>query len=310
MSSAPRKLIIIGSGPAGLTAAIYSARANLQPLIIEGIEPGGQLMGTSMVENWPGEKQIMGPKLMMNMREHAKACNTEFLAESVTKVDFSKKPFTIWTDRKKELTAHAVILATGASPNRLGVPGEKEYWGKGVSTCAVCDAFFYKDKKVVVIGGGDTAMEDASFLRKFTKQITIIQILDKLTASFAMQQRVLNDPDIKIIYNSTVTQFHGDKEHVNKITIKNQKTGKTEDMTIDGAFLAIGLTPNTKVFKGHIDLDKYGYITVKDHTKTSVEGVFAAGDVADYRYRQAITSAGAGCMASIDAERWLANTLK
>lgn len=307
--SAPRKLIIIGSGPAGLTAAIYSARANLQPLIIDGTEPGGQLMGTSMVENWPGEKQIMGPKLMMNMRDHAKSFATEFLEESIVKVDFSKKPFTIWTDRKKELTAHAIILATGASPNRLGVPGEKEYWGKGLSTCAVCDAFFFKDKKVVIIGGGDTAMEEASFLRKFTKQITIIQILDKLTASFAMQQRVINDPDIKIIYNSTVTKFHGNQERLTKITIKNQKTNTTHDMDIDGAFLAIGLTPNTKIFKGHIDLDKYGYITVKDHTKTSVEGIFAAGDVADFRYRQAITSAGSGCMAALDAERYLVASL-
>ncbi len=309
MSITPRKLIIIGSGPAGLTAAIYSARANLQPLIIDGTEPGGQLMGTSMVENWPGEKQIMGPKLMMNMREHAKSFATEFLEESVVKVDFSKKPFTIWTDRKKELTAHAVILATGASPNRLGVPGEKEYWGKGVSTCAVCDAFFFKDKKVVIIGGGDTAMEEASFLRKFTKQVTIIQILDKLTASFAMQQRVINDPEIKIIYNSTVTKFQGNQERLTKISIKNQKTGTSHDMDIEGAFLAIGLTPNTKMFKGHIDLDKYGYITVKDHTKTSIEGIFAAGDVADYRYRQAITSAGSGCMAALDAERYLMASL-
>lgn len=307
MSSTPHKLIIIGSGPAGLTAAIYSARANLQPLIIEGIEPGGQLMGTSIVENWPGEKQIMGPKLMMNMREHAKSFNTAFLAESVTKVDFSKKPFKIWTDRKKELTAEAVILATGASPNRLGIPGEKEYWGKGISTCAVCDAFFYKDKKVVIIGGGDTAMESASFLRKFTKQITIIQINDKLSASYAMQQKIINDPEIKIIYNSTVTKFHGNQEKLTKVTIKNQKTNSSHDMEVNGAFLAIGLTPNTQVFKGHIDLDKHGYIVVKDHTKTSVEGVFAAGDVADYRYRQAITSAGAGCMAALDAEHYLAS---
>jgi thioredoxin reductase (NADPH) len=304
-----RKLIIIGSGPAGLTAAIYSARANLQPLVIDGTEPGGQLMGTSIVENWPGEKQVMGPKLMMNMREHAKSFDTEFLEESIIKVDFSKKLFLLWTDRKKELTAQSIIIATGASPNRLNIPGEKEYWGKGISTCAVCDAFFFKDKRVIIIGGGDTAMESASFLRKFTKQITIIQILDKLSASFAMQQRIINDPDIKIVYNTTVTKFHGNQEKLTKVSLKNQKTGSIHDMEVDGAFLAIGLTPNTKVFKGHIDLDKHGYINVKDHTKTSIEGVFAAGDAADFRYRQAITSAGAGCMAALDAERYLASSL-
>jgi thioredoxin reductase (NADPH) len=301
-----RKLIIIGSGPAGLTAAIYAARADLQPLVIDGNQPGGQLTGTSLVENWPGNKSIMGPKLMIEMREHAKSFNTEFLAESIAKVDFSKKPFTLWTDRNKELQAQTVIIATGARPNRLGVPGEDTYWGKGVTTCAVCDAPFYKDKKVVVIGGGDTAMEEASFLKKYTKNITIIQILDKLTASYAMQQRVINDPDIKIIYNSTVTQFHGNDQKVTKIMVKNKQTGKQEEMEIDGVFVAIGLTPNTEIFKGQVDLDKYGYIQVTDHTKTSVDGIFVAGDAQDYRYRQAITSAGAGCMAALDAERYLA----
>ncbi len=309
MSSAPRKLIIIGSGPAGLTAAIYSARANLQPLVIEGTQPGGQLMGTTVVENWPGEKHIMGPKLMMNMKEHAQFFKTEFLSESIVKVDFSTKPFRLWTDRNKELTAQAIIIATGASPNRLGIPGEKEYWGKGISTCAVCDGFFYQDKNVVVIGGGDTAMEEASFLRKFTDKVTIIQIRDTLSASFAMQQRVIHDPKIKIIYNTTVTQFHGSEERVNKISMKNQKTGATTTMAIDGAFLAVGLTPNTVPFKGHIDLNPQGYINVKDHTKTSIAGVFAAGDVSDYRYRQAITSAGVGCMAALDAEHYLMASL-
>ena len=299
-------LIIIGSGPAGLTAAIYAARSNLHPLVIEGSQPGGQLMGTSLVENWPGIKSIMGPKLMMDMKEHAQGFDTKFLAESITSVDFSKKPFTLWTDRKKKLEAQSIIIATGASPNRLGAPGEDEYWGKGVTTCAVCDAAFYKDKKVVVIGGGDTAMEDASFLKKFTNDITIIQILDKLTASHAMQQRVINDPTITIIYNSTVSQFGGDGKKVNTITIDNTKTNEKRDMKVDGVFMAIGLTPNTTAFKGHIALDQWGYINVSDHTKTSVEGVFAAGDAEDFRYRQAVTAAGSGCMAALDVERYLA----
>lgn len=304
--SESRKLIIIGSGPAGLTAAIYAARANLHPLVIEGSNPGGQLMNTSLVENWPGEKSIMGPKLMMQMKDHAQSFNTEFLSESITKVDFSKQPFTIWTDRDKELQAESIIISTGASPNRLKVPGEDEYWGKGVTTCAVCDGAFYKDKKVVVVGGGDTAMEDASFLKKFTKDITIIQILDKLSASYAMQERVINDPDINIIYNSTVSEFKGDGQKVQEITIKDVKTNELTNMAIDGVFIAIGMTPNTAPFEGHIELDKWGYIKVNNHTKTSIEGIFAAGDAEDYRYRQAITAAGAGCMAALDAERYLA----
>lgn len=305
MSNNIKQLIIIGSGPAGLTAAIYSARSNLGPLVIEGSAPGGQLMGTSMVENWPGEKAIMGPELMMKIKEQAKALNAEFLSESVTKVDFNKKPFTLWTDRDKELKAESIIIATGANSKKLSVPGEQEYWGKGVTTCAVCDGAFYKDKKVVVIGGGDTAMEDASFLKRFTKDITVIQIGEKLTASHAMQQRVLSDPDIKILYNSTVTEFHGDGNQVSEVSITNQKTNETTNMAIDGAFIAIGMTPNTQPFQGQIKLDTWGYIQVENHTKTSVEGIFAAGDVADYRYRQAITAAGAGCMAALDVERYL-----
>jgi thioredoxin reductase (NADPH) len=305
MSEKPKKIIIVGSGPAGLTAAIYSARANLNPLIIEGSNPGGQLMNTSIVENWPGEKSIMGPKLMLNMKEQAESLKAEFLSESVTKVDFTKKPFTIWTDRNKELKAEAVIVATGATPKRLNVPGEDEYWGKGITTCAICDGAFYKDKKVVVIGGGDTAMEDASFLKRFTKEITIIQIMDKLTASHAMQQRVLNDPDITILYNSTVTAFSGNGNRLTEVTINNQKTTKQTKIAADGAFLAIGMKPNTVPFQGQLDMDKWGFVQVADHTKTSVEGVFAAGDLEDFRYRQAITAAGAGCMAALDAQRYI-----
>lgn len=309
MENIVHKLIIIGSGPAGLTAAVYAARTNLDPLVIDGSTPGGQLVGTSYVENWPGEKSILGPKLMMNMREHAKHFDTKFLSESITKVDFSQKPFTLWTDRDKQLKAHAVIIATGATPKRLNVPGEEDYWGKGVTTCAVCDGAFYPDKNVLVIGGGDTAMEDASFLKKFTNKITVVHILDKLTASHAMQQRVINDPDIKIIYNSTVTEFRGNGEHVTGVTITNQQTNEQTDMDIEGAFVAIGLKPNTDPFRDHIECDKWGFIKITNHTHTSIEGIFAAGDVHDYRYRQAITSAGAGCMAALDAERYLSDVI-
>jgi thioredoxin reductase (NADPH) len=303
------KLIIIGSGPAGLTAGVYAARANLKPVIIAGANPGGQLMGTSYVENWPGEKQIMGPQLMMKMREHAKHFGCTFVSESVQSVDFSKKPFTITTDKNKVLQAHAVIIATGAEPKKLNIPGEKEYWGKGITTCAVCDGAFYPDKRVIIVGGGDTAMEDASFMTKFTNKITIVHILDKLTASHSMQERVVNNKDINIVYNSTISAVAGDGSHVTRATITNQKTGESEEVETDAVFIAIGLNPNTKPFAGHLELDKYGYMVVTDHTRTSVEGVFAAGDVADYRYRQAITSAGSGCMAALDAEKYLSHIL-
>lgn len=302
-------VIIIGSGPAGLTAAIYLARSMLNPLIIDGQMPGGQLMGTSYVENWPGEKHIMGPQLMINMREHAKSVGTQFLPGIVERVDFSRSPFTVMTDKKVELKCRAVIIATGASPLKLGCPGEDTYWGKGVSTCAVCDGAFYKDKKVVIVGGGDTAMEDASFLTKFTDDITIIHIKDALTASVAMQKKVVDNPKIKIIYSSTVTEIHGNNGHVTGVTIMDQKTQKQTKLETDGVFIAIGLKPNTAVFKGHLDLNNYGYIKLEGETKTSVPGVFAAGDVFDDKYRQAITAAGSGCKAALDAERYLSTLI-
>ena len=305
MENKAHKLIIIGSGPAGLTAAIYAARANLEPIIIDGNDPGGQLMKTSYVENWPGEKSILGPQLMQNMRAHAKHFGTQFVSGKVTNVNFSQKPFTLTIDDKKTLQAHAVIVATGATPKRLGVPGEDAYWGKGVTTCAVCDGAFYKDKKVVVVGGGDTAMEDASFLKKFTKDITIIHILDKFTASHAMQQRVLNDPDIQIYYNSTVTEIHGDDQKVTGVTMTRKDDGTTKKMDVDGVFVAVGLSPNSAPFKEYLTCNKGGWVEVTDQTRSNVEGIFVAGDVHDYRYRQAITSAGAGCMAALDAERYL-----
>jgi thioredoxin reductase (NADPH) len=307
MENKVHKLIIVGSGPAGLTAAIYAARANLEPIVIDGDTPGGQLIKTSYVENWPGEKSILGPQLMMNMRDHAKQFGTQFVAGNVTQVDFSQSPFSIIVDDKKSLQAHAIIIATGATPKRLGVPGEDQYWGKGVTTCAVCDGAFYKDRKVVVVGGGDTAMEDASFLKKFTKDITIIHILDKFTASHAMQERVINDPDIKVYYSSTVTEIHGDNQKVTGVTVTDQSNGTTMQLEADGVFVAIGLSPNSAPFKEYITCNKGGWIEVTDQTRSNVEGVFVAGDVHDYRYRQAVTAAGAGCMAALDAERYLSH---
>ena len=303
------QVIIIGSGPAGLTAAVYAARANLHPLIIDGGTPGGQLMGTTAVENWPGETSILGPTLVINMRKHAEHFGTRFLEQTVIKTDLSTSPFVLETNKGQKLYTHALIIATGATPNRLGCPGEDIYWGKGVTTCAVCDGAFYRDQKVIIVGGGDTAMENASFLRKFTDQVTIVHIRDKFSATHAMQERVLNDPHIKIIYNSTVTEIFGESVNNNPrvtgVTITNQLNNTQETLPAQGVFIAIGLRPNTVPFMGQIATNSHGYITVTNNTNTSIPGVFAAGDVHDYRYKQAITSAGSGCMAAIDAEHYL-----
>ena len=301
------KLVIIGSGPAGLTAGIYSSRAECAPLIIDGKAPGGQLMGTTFIENWPGEQSVLGPDLMIKMREHAAKFGSRFEPGEITKADLSQRPFKLWTSLDKEIHTNAIIIATGANPRKLNAPGEAKYWGKGVTTCAVCDGAFYRDQPVVIVGGGDTAMEDASFMTKFTNDITIIHILDKLTASKPMQARVLNTPQIKIIYNSTVTEFHGDDNHVRSITVTNQKTGNKQQLKTNAVFIAIGQTPGTGIFKDQLEMDSFGYLKLRDQTRTSIEGVFAAGDVADYRYRQAITSSAAGCMAALDAERYLSS---
>jgi len=299
------KLIIIGSGPAGLTAGIYGGRGQLHPLIFEGDKPGGQLTGTTYIENWPGEQHILGSALMMNCREHAKQAGCILVSETVIQVDFKNRPFTIFTDDNKAYQAESIIIATGSKPRRIGCPGEERYWGRGVSSCVTCDGSLYREKKVVVIGGGDTGMEYASFLAKYTDKITIVQDLPELTASAPMQQRILSNPHIKIIYNTVVTEMRGDGEFLTEIVVTNQKTYEKTIIETDGIFFAIGNVPATTIFKEQLALDRFGYIIVEKQVKSSVEGIFAAGDVVDPFYRQAITSAGSGCMAALAAERYL-----
>lgn len=299
------KLVIIGSGPAGLTAALYSSRAFLHPILLEGSYPGGQLMGTTLVENWPGTPSILGPKLMMDMKQQAENFGTTILSESAISVDFSERPFTITTNKNRIIKTLSVIIATGASPNKLGCTGEAEYWGKGVTVCAVCDGAFYPQKKVVIVGGGDTAMEDASFMTNYTQDITIVHLLNSFTASPIMQKKVLSKDFIKTHFNHTVTEIRGNNTHVTHAVIKNQITGEETILEADVIFLAIGQKPNTSIFKDQVELEKYGYIKVFNETNTSVPGVFVAGDVSDYRYKQAITSAGAGCKAALDVQRYL-----
>ncbi len=298
-------IVIIGSGPAGLTAAIYAARANLQPIVIGGNNPGGQLMQTSYVDNWPGNEHILGPELMGIIRKQAESFGTRFVQQEVLSCDFSQRPLQITLSDKSTLQTKSVIIATGSTPKRLGCPGEKEYWGKGVTTCAVCDGAFYPDKQVIVVGGGDTAMEDAAFLTKFTNKITVIQISEKLSASHVMQQPVLKNKDINILYNSTVTKIEGDGQHATHAQVTNSKTGQTTKLPFDGMFIAVGMKPNSDPFANQVERDKWGYVVVHENVKTSVDGVFAAGDIFDYRYKQAVTSAGSGCMAALDAERYL-----
>lgn len=298
-------LVIIGSGPAAFTAAVYASRSNLKPLLIEGKKPGGQLMSTTYVENWPGTINILGPKLIQELKSHAIHFGTRILNEEVIQANLSSKPFTLTTNKNSVIKCNALIIATGATPKKLNCEGEEFYWGKGVTTCAVCDGPFYRDKKVVIVGGGDSAMENASFMTNFTQDITIVHILPNLTASHAMQQRVLNNPNIKIIYKSTVTQISGTDHEVSSVTITNQKTRKQTLLKAEGVIISIGLQPNVEIFQNQINLTKSGHVALKKHSHTSIDGVFAAGDVADERYRQAITSAGTGCAAALDAERYL-----
>ncbi|MBU0576706.1 thioredoxin-disulfide reductase [Patescibacteria group bacterium] len=301
------QVAIIGSGPAGYTAAVYNARAQLQPIVFAGDKSGGQLMWTTDVENFPGFSQGKpGPELMMEMRAQAEKFGADIRDQYVISVDFSVRPFKLQIYQSEEITADAVIIATGAEARMMGIPGEKEFLGRGVSTCAVCDAAFFKDKVVYVAGGGDSAMEDTLALTKFAKKITLVHRSDEFRASKIMQERVLNNDKVKVMYNSQVTAVLG-AQLVNKIKISQD--GKEQEFPADGLFLAIGHTPMSKIFIDQIKLDEQGYIITfeskKSTTMTSVEGVFAAGDVVDRRYRQAITAAGMGCAAALDAQRWL-----
>ena len=297
-------VIIIGSGPAGYTAGIYTSRANLSTLIISGTLPGGQLMTTSEVENYPGfPNGIFGPELMMNMRQQAERFGSVVVDDEALKVDFKKRPFTI-TTHAETYTAEATLICTGASPRKLGIPAEQQFSGRGVSYCATCDGPFFKGENIVVVGGGDTAMEEATFLTKFGKSVMVVHRRDYLRASKILQQKALENPKIEFIWNNIVADIKGNNK-ISTVLVKDINTGKERIIETGGLFVAIGHEPNTAIFKGELELDDKGYIVLKQHTKTSVEGVFAAGDVHDHRYRQAVTAAGFGCMAAIDVEKWL-----
>ena len=297
------KVIIIGSGPAGLTAAIYAARANLNPLCIEGFSAGGQLMITSDVENYPGfENKIAGPELMDVFRKQAGRFGTEYITSDVTKVDFNVKPFKVWVG-DKEYNSHSVILSTGANAKFLGLPSESRLMGKGVSACATCDGAFFKNQDVVVVGGGDTAMEEANFLTRFANRVYIVHRRDKFRASKIMADRAKNNPKIDVVWNSEIHDIKGE-DSVEAVELKSGD--KITTLKCQGLFIAIGHTPNTEIFKAQLKLNDNGYIITKDNsTYTSIDGVFASGDAQDSVYRQAVTAAGTGCMAAIDAERWL-----
>lgn len=298
---------IIGSGPAGYTASIYTSRAKLKTIIISGSLPGGQLMTTTDVDNFPGfPNGITGPELMMNMQQQSERFGTEIVVDEVTSVDFKRRPFRIKTG-SSEYLAKSVLISTGASPRKLGIKGESVFSGRGVSYCATCDGPFFRDQELLVVGGGDTALEEATFLTKFGKSVKVIHRRDELRASKILQERAFENQKIEFIWNSAVVNIEGQNK-VASVTIKNIKTGEETVLNTGGLFVAIGHEPNTAIFKGQIDLDERGYIIINNNTKTNIEGVFAAGDVHDHRYRQAITAAGFGCMAALDIEKWLSET--
>ncbi|MCI4372513.1 MAG: thioredoxin-disulfide reductase [Thermoplasmata archaeon] len=299
------RVAIIGSGPAGLTAALYAARGQLKPLVLTGVPAGGQLLITTDVENYPGFPEgVQGPELVDLMRRQAAKFGAEFVDDNVNRVDFSKRPFSLWTGTNGRVLAESVIVATGASAIWLGLPSEDRLKNHGVSACATCDGFFFKGKELVVVGGGDTAMEEALFLTNFATHVTIVHRRDTLRASKVMQHRARTHPKISFALESVVEDILGG-ETVEGVRVKHLPSGRTSILPVGGVFIAIGHEPATAVFRGSLELTDAGYLKVQHHTRTSVEGVFAAGDVEDHRYRQAVTAAGAGCMAAIDAERWL-----
>jgi len=304
---ADRKVVIIGSGPAGLTAALYTARANLKPLLVEGIESGGQLMLTTMVENWPGFRDgIMGPDLMTEMRAQAERFGTEVVQGNVQRVDLRSRPFALAFDGGKTITTEALIIATGASARWLEIGVDRKLSGRGVSTCATCDGYFFRGKPIAVVGGGDSAMEEAIYLTRFASKVTVIHRRESLRASKIMQDKAFANPKIEFIWDSEIADIKDiEKGEVTGIDVRNLKSGSISHVPLDGVFIAIGHTPNTALFRGQIELDEAGYIVTHHGAKTSCPGVFAAGDVQDHVYRQAITAAGSGCAAAIDAERYL-----
>jgi thioredoxin reductase (NADPH) len=297
-------VVIIGSGPAGYTAGIYTSRAKLKTRIVSGTLPGGQLMTTSEVENYPGfPNGIFGPELMMNMRQQAERFGTCIVDDEVIRVDFNKRPFEV-TSHTETCEAHSVIICTGASPRKLGIPSEEQFAGRGVSYCATCDGPFFKGEDIVVVGGGDTALEEATFLTKFGKSVRLVHRRASLRASKILQQKAFENPKIEFLWNRVISTIEGDRK-VGAVTVKDVENGLEQRLPAGGIFVAIGHEPNTAIYKGQIELDNKGYIILKNHTATNIEGVFAAGDVHDFRYRQAITAGGFGCMAALDVEKWL-----
>jgi thioredoxin reductase (NADPH) len=309
MAEKKMRVLIIGSGPAGYTAAVYSARAMLNPVLVQGIQPGGQLTITTEVENWPGDTHVMGPDLMVRMEEHAKAMGAEVVGDIITRLDLSKRPFVAEGDSGTTYVADAVILATGAQAKWLGLPSEEKFKGFGVSACATCDGFFYRGKEVVVIGGGNTAVEEALFLTNFASKVTVVHRRDSFRAEKIMQDRLFKNPKIAVIWDSEVTEVKGTEAPlgVTAVVVRNVKTGATQDVPCAGFFVAIGHAPASELVKDQLELHSGGYVKVEaGSTRTSIPGVFAAGDLTDHIYRQAVTSAGMGCMAALDAEKFLA----